>query len=311
MSNTSTSDKDKDAAASQAAATIDFIETLTGDYMSISRDLQWLLARLKTVTIGAIALLLALYVVYWGYVASFYRSSAFDVEVTVAMLFLLGVFSYTYIRIRRSRDDVSHLDFHMMELIESHEETVFQAERLDSGKTDSEQIATILRKADSNLDSILEESPQLLQLNVDVKGKKSTIRASVYVGVPWDTIWDKLQDGALGSKLELVYIAIMHEGPDPMTLTEVKDIHQRLTDILQGLNPAEANVFVFSKVGFAQQTIEFVENDKNWIPHWKEGTDDEELAAIDLIRIRDGRCEVVSLPYLKYLRQERLAMQVA
>jgi hypothetical protein len=292
--------------AMQAANMVDFIETLTSDYQSISDDLISLLRRMTTVTEGAVAFLLALYVIYWAYIETFWHNTILDVEVTAAMVFLLAVFINTYLRIRRSKEDVWHLDFHMEELIESHMETVINTERTETSMSEDERIVSILRKADPNLDGILEESPNLLQLGTEVKGKKLALNASVFVAVPWKSTLDKIREGAGTSKFELVWIAIRYDGDSPASLDYIKPIHEKLTDILQFYEPADAKVILFSEKGFSPEAIAFAENEDNWIPHWKEGTDEEVVATLDLVKIEVGSYSVVTMPYLKMLRQERL-----
>ena len=300
---------ERDVSIGQVAANfLDFLETITTDYAGFSDDLRSLLKSLQVVVGGAIALTLGFFVLYLWYVAPSSDIIVFG-EVTGSAIILVIVFIYLLLRTRRSREDLDHLAYHMTELVESHTETVIKMETVDPAKPEQEQIANLLRRADFNLDEMLNEKPDLLHFGREVKGKKHVIQADVYIGVPRESRWSKLRDGALGSKLELLWMALRHEGNDPMSLSEIRSIHERLSDILPYLNPIVAEVYLFSKAGFSEEAIRFAEDEANWIPHWNEGSEEEENAVINLIKIEgDGRFSVVSMPWLKTLREERLAL---
>lgn len=88
---------------------------------------------------------------------------------------------------------------------------------------------------------------------------------------------------------------------------EIQTIHNQLSDVLSRLHPINAQIYVFSKQGFSDEAITFVEDEANWIPHWWEGENEEEDAVINLIKIEDkGQFSVVSMPWLNNLREERL-----
>jgi hypothetical protein len=298
----------EEARTRQAAITVDLVETLSSDYEAISEDMVSLLQRMATVTMGATVFLLALYLVYWAYAAPIFKSAGLDVGVTAAMLTLLLIFFLTYLRIRRSRGDIWLLDSDIEELVETHEETVIQAERVEAGMSENEQITLILRKANPSLDEALNESPGLLRLDSEVKGRKAALKATVFVGVPWKSSWEKFNHEALNSNLKNMWIAINYEGSQPMSLEDIRPIQQKLKDILQFLRPRDAQAYVFSRQGFSPEAVEFAEKEDNWISYWREGTDEEQVLVLDLIKIADGNFSVVSMPYLKSLREERLAV---
>lgn len=304
-----TNERDVPIIGRMAANFLDFIETISIDYSWFASDLGSLLKSLQVVVGGAIAFTAALLLLYAFYVAPSSHISQIAV-VNGSAIIIVILFIYILLRTRRSREDLEHLAYHMTELVETHAETVIETETVDPTKSENEQLATLLRRADFELDKILEERPHLLQFNTEVKGKRHSLQADIFVGVPWESRWAKFRDGGLviGSKRQLVWIALRQRGSDAMSIAEIRAIREQLSDILAHLYPLTAQVYIFSRNGFSEEVVRFAEDDKNWIPHWNIGEKNQEAAVVNLIKMEgDGRFSVVSMPWLNVLRRERLA----
>jgi hypothetical protein len=244
-------------------------------------------------------------------------TNTFVITVTSASVILFSwlvlIFSaYMWRRVNRNMNDLDHLSYHMAELEESRREIIFRLERTDTRLPSQQQYLQILRKIDSSLDELLEEEPKLLVYKFEVKGKKSSATASLFIGEPWAGLWERLREGGLRSRFADVWVVFEHVLPEPMSLPDIRAIHDSLSDALRQWRPPSAVVYVFSKSGFTEETIKFVENEKTWIPHWHVGSENEESAVINLAKVEsDGTFTVVSMPWLKAMREDRLVTALA
>jgi hypothetical protein len=303
-----TNDADKSLLGGIIANFLEFVETIAGDYDVFYPSLRDTLKILRTVTYGAIALAFGYLYLEEVYVAP-KLGPDIQWEVTISGIALVAAFVYVVFRIRKAREHLEHMAFHMAEAGEMHVETVLETESVDFSKPMNEQILMSLRKADFDLDFALQDSPQLAQFDMEVAGKKTSIKADIFVGVPWESGWRKFAEGGFGhSKFDGVWIALRRDETDPMSVADITSIREKLSDVLSYLRPSRSQVYVFSSGGFSPDAIKFVEDEESWIPHWNEGEEEEISASIDLVKInQDGRLVVVTMPWMKTLREERLA----
>jgi len=287
-----------------AAEFLDFLETISSDYFGTYDGIRNTFTILQVLTGGAAFIVFGSLLTYWTYIAPS-QNAYIKGLATLSGTFLIVMFGYFVIRIRRNRGDLDHLAFHMDELVNAQIETVIQTEVVDQTSSVDGQLVTLLRRADPALDGALEDYPNLLAFNAEVQGKKYSVKPLIYVGVPYESWWERFKDGGLRSKLEGIWMAFQSDGD--VGLAYVKLLHQQLADILPQIRPRFADVYIFAKGKFSEEAVKFVEDENNWIPHWHVGGDDEELAVINLVKMEGDRTfEVVSMPWLKSLRRERL-----
>jgi formylmethanofuran dehydrogenase subunit D len=285
---------------------LDFTDTVATDYSDLSSSLDSLLTMVQGFIAIAMIITFAYIVLYLVYIAPSVLTANILVETTYVVV-IEAAFGYTIWRARQSRGKVEHLSFHMYEAVEMYANTVIDTKSVDAGKPEAEQITELLRHADTELDERLTESPELLQLNTEIRGRKESLKAWVYVGVPWEGRLRKALRSLQKSKMDQVWIAARYEGREPMPLGEIKAFHDKLGDVLTSIKPSTSQIYLFSKVGFSPEAVDFVDDEKSWIPHWKVGSDDEYLATINLVQMGpNGSFVVVTQPWLKTLRRERL-----
>jgi len=180
------------------------------------------------------------------------------------------------------------------------------------GKDPLERFLNQLRTADPDLDQILEEKPTQLGKNVDLSTKKSKISVDLYLEDHVSKINRAKVAWAIkrydrGGVVPLDEIAHLKEGIEAYG-NETIGPYRFLSWPKRTLR--DLYVWVVSTYGFSAEVIKYVEDEENWIEISGDSDDESDYVPLNLVRENsDNTYSIISMPYLKTLRDSRLIME--